>query len=103
MPERTFMIAVDSSAPFGVLEHLRMHIRNSPKFQNWWNHIPFVFLVTSDDGAEGISADLTQHMNGARFLVMEVNPGESEGWLPEKGWNWIRRRSRSGKALSKAG
>lgn len=103
MPERTFIIAVDPYAASLDIEDLREHIRTSPEFHNWWNHIPFVFLVTTDVDADRVSESLARHTNGARFLVMEVNPSESEGWLPERGWNWIRRRSRSEKPLPKQG
>ena len=28
------------------------------------------------------------------FITESVNPAERDGWLPERAWCWIRRRSR---------
>jgi hypothetical protein len=97
LADRLFIIAVDPAAPEVDGARLKELIKNSDAFRNWWNHIPSLYLVNSGLDAAGISALVSPVTNGARFLVMEVNPAESEGWLPERGWNWIRRRSGSTK------
>ena len=93
MGERLFMISVDWDHPALDVEGLRAFISASHVFRNWWNHIPTIFLVTSEYTADEISAKLKKFSRDANLLVMEVNPQESEGWLPDRGWQWIRRRS----------
>lgn len=92
MARRTYFISFDSSDPTVDLDALKEFIKTDPVFRGWWNHIPFVFLVTSDEDAAAISEKLKPYTKTAKLLVMETNPAESEGWLPERSWSWIRRR-----------
>jgi hypothetical protein len=89
-----FLIAVDLSDPTLDFQRLKSFIRDSDIFQNWWNHIPGVFLVTSTRSVETVSDEMKSMVGSARYLVMEANPAESEGWLPEQAWRWISRRER---------
>jgi hypothetical protein len=96
------MISVDWDHPALDADGLRSFISSSHVFRNWWNHIPTLFLVESEFSADEITEKLKKFSRDANLLVMEVNPQESEGWLPERGWNWIRRRSDSSLPLSEA-
>jgi hypothetical protein len=91
---RSYMITVDLLDPTLNVEALNVFITTSPFFENWWNHIPGVYLVLSDKSANEISEAIRRYTKDARLLVVEVNPAESEGWLPEVSWKWIRRRAR---------
>jgi hypothetical protein len=89
---RTYMIVLDAATIASVYDPVVSFITTSPVFHGWWNHLPYTFLVTSDLDADGISERLRPHTKKARFLVIEVNPTESEGRLPRKSWEWIRHR-----------
>jgi hypothetical protein len=101
MTNRTYLITLDLLDPTLDLDALKEFIKTSDLFENWWNHIPGVFLVVSHESAGRISDALRRYTKEARLLVIETNVGESEGWLPEKSWKWIRRRS-SEQIVSKA-
>jgi len=89
---KTFMITLDL-LPSLDLDGLREYVKTSSLFENWWNHIAGVVLVVSDRRADAISEAVKRYTRSARMLVIEANPAESEGWLSERGWEWIRRRS----------
>ena len=93
MDERTFLVALDAADPRVDSMAIRERIRSEPKFTAWWNHIPYVFLITTPLTEAQVSKRLKPLTQGARFLVVEINPEHSEGWLPERAWRWIRRRS----------
>lgn len=93
MNERTFLIALDSADPTLDQAAVKTLIRSDPDFLAWWNHLPSIFLVTTRLNEDQISERLKRVTQGATFLVVEVNPVRSEGWLPERAWRWIRRRS----------
>ena len=90
---RTYILTVDLLDPTLDLDALKEFIKTTTLFDNWWNHIPGVFLVISRHSAARIRREMLKYAHEARFLVMEVNPSESDGWLTEKGWNWIRKHS----------
>ena len=94
MPDKVYFITFDATDP--SVDHARLKgflKAGSPNVENWWNHIPNVFLISTGLDADAIS-DLIRPFTGrARFLVMEVHPEESEGSLPERAWQWICTRS----------
>lgn len=102
MTRRTYIVTFDALNPAFDPVALKAYLRTSKEFQHWWNHLPYVYLLTTDLDAEVISGRLRQHSNGARFLVMEVDPQSSEGWLPKQSWQWIRKRERETHAFDKA-
>jgi hypothetical protein len=93
MHDRTYILTLDPADPTADVRGMMAFIQESPLFDSWWNHIPAVFLVTSNHGAAEISNALRQYTKDARLLVMEVFPAESEGWLPDQSWTWIRKRA----------
>jgi hypothetical protein len=94
MTSKTYLISLDLLDPTLDLDGLKEFIKTSSMFENWWNHIPGVFLIVSDRDAAAISAAVRRYTNDARLLVIETKPRDSEGWLSERAWKWVRRRSR---------
>jgi hypothetical protein len=96
MPNKVYFITFDATDPSLDYGRLKNFLKaGNPDIENWWNHIPNVFLINTGLDADAIS-DLIRPFTGrARFLVMEVHPEESEGSLPERAWQWIRTRSRN--------
>jgi hypothetical protein len=92
MNRRLYLIALDWTDPEVRAEELRQAIRATDLFENWWNHIPTVFLVASSATADTIATFIRRFTGSANLLVSEVNLAESEGLLPKKGWHWINRR-----------
>lgn len=96
MVERTYIVTLDALDPMVDFPAVKQAIKGSPHVRAWWNHLPGVFLVTSDLDADGVSELLRPYTRGARFLVVAVELAQSEGALSEQGWNWIVRRSDQG-------
>lgn len=90
---KTYLISLDLFDPTLDLDGLKEFIKTSTIFENWWNHIPGVFLVISDHDATAISKQIRRYTNEARLLIIEANPQESDGWLSDRAWRWVRRRS----------
>lgn len=89
---RTYMIVLDAATIASDYDGVVRFITTAPIFHGWWNHLPYTFLVTTDLDADAISESLKPHVKHARFLVIQVDPTQSEGRLPRKGWQWIRHR-----------
>ncbi|HEY1933943.1 MAG TPA: hypothetical protein VGG99_18180 [Acetobacteraceae bacterium] len=95
MSNRIYLITIDPTDPSADHARLKAFFKaGSPHIDNWWNHIPHVFMVSTDLDADAISELIRPFAGRARFLVIEVQPEESEGSLPERAWRWIQKRSR---------
>lgn len=78
---RTYIITFDLLDPTADSEALKEFVKTTDLFENWWNHIPGVFLVVSESNPNTISDAVRRYTKDARLLVMEVSPSESDGWL----------------------
>ena len=94
MASKTYLIALDLLDPTLDIDGLKEFIKTSDMFENWWNHIPGVFLVLSTHDEAAISRAIRRYTGEARLLVIATDPRASEGWLPDRGWQWIRRHAR---------
>lgn len=90
--EHMFLVAFDVLDPTVDLPKIKELLRSNSSIKGWWNHIPACFLIETDLDANRLTDQVRTATNDARLLVMEVKPTSSEGWLPEKSWEWIRRR-----------
>jgi hypothetical protein len=88
-----FMVAVDVLDPTIDLQSLKELMRTKSEIRAWWNHIPGCFLIATDWDANRLTDEVRHATHDARLLVMQVDPSVSEGWLPERSWQWIRRRA----------
>ena len=58
---------------------------------HWWHYLQSTWLVVVDDDADGLWAKLEPHVqDGDRLLIIGVT-AESQGTLPDKAWQWIKR------------
>jgi hypothetical protein len=92
--ERTFIVTIDVTDPDLQIANVREVLTTHEGISNWWNYIPGVYLVRTVLTADQIGDLIKPKSAGASFLVTEVNLRRSEGWLSERAWRWIRRRSR---------
>jgi len=74
MASKTYLITLDLLDPRLDLDGLKEFVKTSAMFENWWNHIPGVFLVVSDRNAAAISEAVRHYTKEARLLVIETNP-----------------------------
>jgi hypothetical protein len=93
MSDHTYLLAVDAGCSPENFGKIQQYITASNDFSSWWNYLPMVFMLESALTADRIGEKLHALTPDVRFLVTEVNLGESQGWLPEASWKWIERRA----------
>ena len=101
--ERTFIVTLDVTHPDLDIANVRDVLTTHDCISNWWNYIPGVYLIRTILTADQISDLIKPKSANASFLVSEVNLGRSEGWLSDRAWRWIRKRSREAKVSSTVG
>ncbi len=95
MSEPLYLLAVDANSSFADLETIRDYVTTSKDFSSWWNHVAVVFILETKLDTETIGERLHKLAPQAKFLLAEVDPAKSQGWLPEVSWKWIERRALS--------
>ncbi len=92
MDKKTFLLVFDGLNHENDYDRIKNFIKNGSIFRSWWNYIPFVFLVTTDMTPRDLARSLKEVTGDAGFLVIEVDPAQSDGFLPQRAWEWIKRR-----------
>lgn len=104
MNERTFLIAVDAWNTSHDISTVKDYITSTPKISNWWNYIPYVFIVRTELSPDELSRDLRQFTKDASLLVIEVRHEVSQGLLPKPAWDWLDKLPRQPRtSLAKVG
>lgn len=63
---------------------------SNPLVKNWFHYIKSSYiLVASTKNASILTKSLDSIMQGVRYFLMEVNPANCNGFLPQKAWDWI--------------
>lgn len=91
---KTFLIATNNNPPFdlGLFHNFITGLYNSGRITAWWHYLGGpVYIVQTRLEINQINSLVMQHMAGLHFLIIEVNPAHSQGFLPQAGWNWLGR------------
>lgn len=94
MTDRNYVIVFEALDARFDRRAVKEAIKSDPAISHWWNHVPNVFLVTTTYSARRLSAMLRPLAADVSFLVMQVDPRDSDGLLPDVSWDWIRDRER---------
>ena len=85
---KAFSINYDLRAPGREYKKLYDAIRASGK---WWHYLDSTWIVATDESAQQIWNRLKDHIDKNDYLLIIEVRDNSQGWLPEKAWNWIHR------------
>lgn len=65
-------------------------ISTSIYVSNWWHYIGSAYLIKSSWTLITIQNEITRKWGyNQNFLIIEVDPKNYGGWLPQDAWSWI--------------
>jgi hypothetical protein len=63
-----------------------------PNFiSDWWHYTESAYLIASSHSVNDIYNKIFPGVPGRNLLVIEVDPNNSQGWLPQVAWDWIKK------------
>jgi hypothetical protein len=90
----TYLIAVNNNPPFDLIKfhnYISTYLY-SRYISAWWHYLSGpVYMVQTNLNVNQINQLIAQHMNGLQYIVIKVDPTDSQGWLPQEGWTWLGR------------
>jgi hypothetical protein len=87
--DKMYVFAFDLSHLGVNVQIITQYINDSRTISSWSYCTPGVFLLRSTQRALHLSEALRTVTGGARCLVIEVDPVNVGGWLPQEAWNWF--------------
>jgi hypothetical protein len=88
----TYALYIEPDVPNKIRVALVDLIKTDNRIKAWWNHVPSLYLLTSDCNAATLSSMIGEFIKPWTFFVIKVDPEDSQGWMPERAWDWILRR-----------
>ena len=70
-------------------------INREPEIVNWYACLPNAVFVVSALHADPLSALIKKATGLKRFIVLDAKT-DRQGWLPQVGWDFLKRPRRSG-------
>jgi len=61
---------------------------------NWFHYIKSSYILVSDlSTANSLDSEISDIFNNKDYLLVAIDLKDSQGWLPEKAWQWIKRQT----------
>ena len=61
---------------------------------DWWHHIDSAYLVVSTLNVNQLYNLVFPGVPGKYLLIIEVDPNNAQGWLPNNAWSWLQKYQR---------
>jgi len=102
MGERTYLVAIDAWNANHDVSTVKDFVKHSPLIADWWNYIPYVFLLVTSLTADELADAVKPYSKDAGLFVVEVKPGSAQGLLPAAAWKWLDNRKKTADATNTA-
>src|SRR5262245_38939752 len=84
---RVYMIST-AAVPYRPAAFTRF-IQNDPRILGYWNYLPGTYFVRSGLDAKELTQAIDSAMTPFDYVVIEVNPLNANGKLPQTAWEWF--------------
>ena len=71
------------------LDALQQYLFDSSDIIAFWNYVPLVYCVKSRFTATELTVKLRHFFPRGTYMVVEVNPQNMNGILPNEAWHWF--------------
>lgn len=91
MNNKAYILTFDRESDKDYLE-FHNKLTQLLEVKKWFHYIKSSYIILSDvETATKLNKLIHEIIPTDRFLIIEVDLNNSNGYLPEQGWNWIRR------------
>jgi len=89
----TYLIAANNNSPFDLGKFHNFIISLYPtRISAWWHYVSGpVYIVKTNLNVNQLNSLVSQHMNGLHYIIIKVDPLDSQGLIPKEGWQWLGR------------
>ena len=91
MKNSVFILSFDRDS-ISDIRSLHNGVTKNALVKNWFHYIKSSYIiVATTNNADILSKSLDAALNGIRYILLEVNISNCNGYLPQKAWDWIER------------
>lgn len=87
---KIYLMVFDRNAYFNY-QLLHEFIKNNYNIKDWWHYMQSSYILVSPLSANDLADSIMTGFRNHRFLLVQITPGNYQGWLTEDAWQWIRK------------
>ena len=92
--DQFLLIVLDADVSSKDHAEIMRFIKEDDGISAWWHHMKPAYIVRTQYDPDDITDNILNILDVSRFIVVNANMGEINGWVPEKAWSWIRKQTR---------
>lgn len=96
----TYLLVYDQKSSNINSKVLHQYVSDSKHINGWWHHLPGVYIFNSPLSADELAEQFKNVLDFSKFLIVEINSANSNGWLPQKAWNWLQTEAKPVKQIT---
>jgi hypothetical protein len=91
MNKRAYIIVFDKEENDITQIHSAIEtLHNQGQIFNWWHYIKSCYILISNHSADSLAKSIGNIIvSSKKFLVLEINMNNRQGWLKEEEWKWL--------------
>lgn len=63
---------------------------------DWWHYTEGAYLIASSLDVSSLYSAIFPGVPARNLLIIEVDPNNAQGWLPQIAWSWLQKYQRRG-------
>ena len=90
----TYLIAANNNTPFDLTKfhNFVSTYLYSRYVYAWWHYLGGpVYMVKTNLTSNQLNELVKKHMGTLQYIIIKVDPSDSQGWLSREGWAWLGR------------
>lgn len=89
---KVYIVTFNTDTPFNVLVFDSYIKSLYPKYiTDYWHYIHTTYLVVSSLDVNSLYNAIFPGVPQRYLLIVEINPNNSQGWLPPDAWIWLQK------------
>ncbi|MDE0518788.1 MAG: hypothetical protein OXH36_04450 [Bdellovibrionales bacterium] len=90
--KKIYLITYSTDIPFNsnVIYQRMNDLLHKRHITDWWYYIDNTYLVACSLDVNELYNLIYSAIN-RHLLIVEINPKNAQGWLPQDAWNWINK------------
>jgi len=89
--DKLYILVFDRDASVDTVG-LHNEIRDAHYISNWWHYLKSAYILRTSLRPANLRDRFTPYFGKNYFLIYELAPPHSDGYLEKKAWDWIQRQ-----------
>ena len=90
---KVYIVTYNPTEPFdkGIFHGFIQSLFTGGYISDWWHYIDTMYLIVSNLDVNELYSLIFPGVPMRNLLIVEINPNNAQGWLPQIAWTWLQK------------